>query len=73
MGGVEHPFSRARYEKTPEGHVLVTDGDKQGLFRKNGSWIEGDLYECDPQVCVWVAGPKLVSHRLKPMETAKAP
>jgi hypothetical protein len=71
MSGVRHPFTGARYEKTPEGHVHVSLGDEEGLFRGDGSWIEGDLFECDPQLCVWVSGPRLVSHRLKPLETKR--
>jgi hypothetical protein len=71
MSGLIHPFTGASYSKTDEGNVLVTDGERTGLFRRDGSWIEGELFECDPQICVWVSGPKLVSHRLKPMETKR--
>ena len=38
--------------------------EKTGLFRANGSWISGELKECDPQMCNWIAGPQLGSHRL---------
>ena len=69
MSGTVHPFTRARYRKTAEGNVLVTDGDLDGLFARDGRWLEGSLYECDPQMCVWVSGPKLVSHRLRPMDS----
>ena len=41
--GLIHPFSKALYVKTDEGNIQVTDGDLQGLFRIDGSWIEGDL------------------------------
>jgi len=71
MDGVRHPFTHALYEKTEDDKVLVTDGDKRGLFTGQGRWIEGELFECDPQVCVWVSGPRHVSHRLKPLETMK--
>jgi hypothetical protein len=50
-----HPFTRALYERTPDGNVLVTDGAQQGLFRPDGRWISGALREADPQLCVWVA------------------
>ena len=39
MLGIYHPFSRALYEQDVEGNVLVTDNEKTGLFRANGSWI----------------------------------
>ena len=64
MLGIHHPFSGALYEQDGEGNVLVTDGEKTGLFRENGSWISGELKECDPQLCNWIAGPQLGSHRL---------
>ena len=66
MNGIVHPFSQALYERTGDGNILVTDQDKKGLFRPDGKWIEGELFECDPQLCNWIAGPQLASHRLKP-------
>lgn len=64
MNGLRHPFTGALYEPDGTGCVLVTDGDRQGLFRPNGSWISGDLRECDPQLCGWVAGPRVAHHRI---------
>ncbi|MCH1512735.1 MAG: hypothetical protein P8J01_09305 [Acidimicrobiales bacterium] len=60
-----HPLSKALYEKTPEGNVQVTNGDLQGTFRRDGSWIEGELRECDPQLCNWVSGPPVIHHRMR--------
>jgi len=59
MLGIYHPFSRALYEQDGEGNVLVTDEGKTGLFRADGSWISGEIKECDPQLCNWIAGPQL--------------
>jgi len=50
-----HPFTHALYVRQPDGNVLVTDGAKRGLFRRDGRWISGDLREADPQLCVWVS------------------
>ena len=73
MNGIYHPFSQALYEKTADGNILVTDGEKQGLFRGDGSFIEGELFECDLHLCGWIAGPQVASHRLKPdTEPAKS-
>lgn len=66
MNGIVHPFTQALYERTGDGNILVTDGDKKGLFRRDGRWIEGELYECDPHLCGWIAGPQFANHRLKP-------
>ena len=50
-----HPFTLALYELQPGGTVAVRDGERHGLFRADGQWISGELRECDPQLCVWIA------------------
>lgn len=69
MNGIRHPFTRALYEHDGEGGIIVTDGDRQGRFTAQGQWISGDLRECDPQLCGWVAGPQMLNHRMS--ESAK--
>jgi hypothetical protein len=64
MRGVVHPFSGALYEQDGKGNIRVTQDGRSGLFRVNGSWIEGDLRECDPQLCGWVGGPQIANHRV---------
>lgn len=64
MNGIHHPFTKALYEQDGIGNVLVTDGANQGLFTSEGRWLSGDLRECDPQLCGWVAGPQMLNHRL---------
>ena len=71
MLGMRHPFSDALYERDGQGNLLVTDGDGWGRFRVDGTWIEGPLRECDPQLCGWVAGPIIPNHRV--VETVPAP
>ena len=44
--------------------IKVSDGAKWGLFRTDGKWITGEIFECDPQLCGWVGGPKFVNYRL---------
>ena len=62
--GIFHPFTKALYEQSCDGNILVTDGDRTGKFRPDGSWLEGDIRECDPQLCNWVAGPLVANHRV---------
>jgi hypothetical protein len=62
--GIVHPFSRALYEQDGTGNIRVTDGDRVGIFGTDGHWISGDLRECDPQLCGWVGGPQVSSHRI---------
>ena len=65
-GGLLHGFSKAVYERTDDGHVLVTMPDgRSGLFDKYGKWTSGELYDCDPEMCLWVGGGRsATSHRL---------
>ena len=65
MLGMVHPVSQALYEQDGLGHVRVSLDGKAGLFRGDGSWIEGDIFEADPQLCGWIAGPKVAHHRLQ--------
>ena len=66
--GIVHPFSGALYEQDGEGNILVTDGDRTGRFTSEGQWLDGDLRECDPQICGWVAGPQALNHRMADSE-----
>jgi hypothetical protein len=65
MHGIVHPVSNALYEQDGHGHVRVSVDDKAGLFRADGSWVSGEIYEADPQLCGWIAGPKVLHHRLQ--------
>jgi hypothetical protein len=64
--GLRHPFTQALYERADDGLVQVTTADGVvGLFRRDGRWVSGDLKEADPQLCGWIAGPKLGSTRVR--------
>ena len=66
MYGVIHPFSKALYEQDGEGNVLVTTKDgRVGRYRRDGSWLDGALFDVDPQLCGWVGGPKVAHHRIQ--------
>ncbi len=64
MRGIIHPFSKVLYEQDGEGHIRVSFEGKWGLFNDNGSYIEGEIRECDPQLCGWVGGPQVANHRV---------
>jgi len=69
ISGVLHPFTRALYERIDAQRVRVTLGEQSGVFRPDGSWIEGELREADPQLCGWLGGPRMIHHRLLVPET----
>jgi len=44
-------------------------GGSTGLFDAAGRWIEGEVFEADPEMCVWVSAERIASsHRLSPQE-----
>lgn len=55
MAALYHPFDRDHlYEMTEDGNILVSAGDKKGVFTNEGIYISGELRHADPQICVWV-------------------
>lgn len=65
MLGLRHPFTQALYERDDDlVRVTTTDG-LTGRFRADGRWVSGELREADPQLCGWIAGPKLGSIRIR--------
>jgi len=67
MRGLVHPFTKALYEQDGAGNILVTLNGRTGTFRPDGSWVSGELRECDPQLCGWVGGPQIANHRVPTM------
>lgn len=73
MLGLRHPFSRALYEQDGTGHVLVTTRDgRTGRFTPDGRWVDGEVRECDPHLCAWVAGRLMANHRMAEPTTDEA-
>ena len=65
MYGVMHPFSKAVYEIDESGAVAITTKDgRTGRYRRDGSWLGGEVFDVDPQLCNWVGGAR-AQHRLQ--------
>ncbi|MCB2074553.1 MAG: aromatic ring-hydroxylating dioxygenase subunit alpha [Novosphingobium sp.] len=56
-----HPISGAVYEAIGDGLIRVEDKakGKSGVFRWDGTWIEGNLTYADPHMLIYVGGPDL--------------
>ena len=55
-----HMLTGAIYESISEGVARVTMPDgRTGLFDHTGRWLDGELRESDPHLCLWVAGRQL--------------
>lgn len=67
-GGIRHPFSRGVYTREDADRVRVTLPDGTfGVFDGIGRWIEGEVFEADPELCIWMSINRAeVSHRLSP-------
>ena len=67
-GGIRHGFSGALYVRAGDDRVKVTMPDgTTGLFDGAGRWIEGHIFEADPEMCVWVSAERIkASYRLSP-------
>jgi phenylpropionate dioxygenase-like ring-hydroxylating dioxygenase large terminal subunit len=63
-----HPISGALYQAIGDGLIRVEDKakGKWGVFRWDGTWIEGDLTYADPHLLIYVGGPDLPEGRAIP-------
>lgn len=60
MKELRHPLTGAIYGIDPEheGLVKVEDGARIGWFTYQGVWRKGDIFDVDPELCIWVGGPQ---------------
>jgi hypothetical protein len=76
MRSIPHPLSGALYDLEANGVIRVTGRDgKSGLFRADGTYVSGDVYFADPQLCGWIGGSDLNSRyrsRHVPLDRDKA-
>jgi hypothetical protein len=63
MTKVRHALTNAEYYAEGPDSVRVVDRDKWGRFDRYGAWLEGELMQCDPQLCIWVTGLWVVQAR----------
>lgn len=54
-----HPLSGAIYEELGDGLVRVDKAGAVGVFRADGTWVEGALTFADPHLLLWVGGRAL--------------
>ncbi len=55
-----HMLTGAVYDCEADGVARVTMPDgRTGRFDHTGSWLDGELKEADPHLCLWVAGRQL--------------
>jgi hypothetical protein len=63
MTKTRHALTNAMYEAESPNSVRVVDGDKWGRFDRYGNWLEGEIIQCDQQMCIWLTGLMVVQGR----------
>jgi hypothetical protein len=63
MTATRHALTGATYEAEGADSVRVVDGDKWGRFDRYGNWLEGEIIQCDQQMCIWLTGLVIVQER----------
>jgi hypothetical protein len=62
-GSIRHPLlPNSYYADNGDGTVRVIMGTRTGRFDGTGRYLEGTLFEADPEMCVWVSAPRPTSH-----------
>jgi hypothetical protein len=60
MRTIKHPLSGAVYDLEADGTIRVQAKDgRVGKFDKNGVWLDGDVRQADPHLCLWIGGREL--------------
>ena len=60
---VMHPFSRAVYEVDESSRRDHLDGRACRPLRGDGSWLDGEVFDVDPQLCNWAGGVRSTACR----------
>lgn len=63
VGAIRHPLNpKAYYIDNGDGTVLVRMGSRSGRFAPDGRYLDGTLFDADPELCVWVSAPRPSGH-----------
>jgi hypothetical protein len=65
MPGVRHPITNAEYHVESPDRVRIVDGDTWGVFDGHGAWLEGELRQSDPHMCIWLTGQFYIRERAR--------
>jgi len=63
MTRIRHALTGFDYEVENADRVCVADGERRGRFDRLGNWLEGEIIQCDPQICIWLTGLFVVQAR----------
>jgi hypothetical protein len=62
-GAIRHPlFPNSFYSPDENRTVRVITETRWGRFDSAGKYLEGTLFEADPELCVWVSSPRPAAH-----------
>jgi hypothetical protein len=72
MRAIRHPLSGAIYDLQNDGTIRVEKDGKAGIFRADGTYVSGEIFFADPQLCVWIGGRELPSRHRQAAEASKS-
>ena len=72
---IEQLYENLKIAETEARVIILTGAENRikvttkegviGFFDGEGRWIEGELYEADPELCIWLDAKRIdASHRL---------
>ena len=61
MRSIRHPLSGAIYDLQADGTIKVEKDGLVGLFRPDGSYLTGDIFNADPHLCGWIGGREVAT------------
>lgn len=57
MRELKHPITHAIYGIDTETKLVrIRYRGMTGLYSDKGVWVSGDIFDVDPEMCVWVGG-----------------
>ena len=69
-----HPMSGHIYERAGENLVhIIEESGNVSVFDESGNWIEGEMTQADPHLCMWVGGPQVPGFEDVPINIVDPP
>lgn len=73
MGSIRHPLSGAVYDLEADGTIKVEKDGLVGIFRSDGSYLSGEIFNADPHLCAWIGGRELAARSRHGASNPKEP
>jgi hypothetical protein len=65
MKTLRHALTRADYHAEGPNSVRVEHQGKWGRFDRQGNWLEGEIRQCDPHLCIWITSQLVMEEHIR--------